>query len=237
MIASVTGAQEGKYNYFAEMETAGKCLEWVRDHLALDEIGIYIKKEGIPSDYEQRNTSLFAYLNEVVKDVEPGSGGVIFTPWLHGNRCPFEDPNATGMFFGLGLETGKTEMIHAVLEGVYYHLRWMLECQGRLVKTSDPIRFVGGGALAPVSCQMLADITGRTIETVHSPQNVGAVGAAAVVAVGLGLIPDLECTKQFIPVAAAYKPDMKKHAKYKPYYRTFKKLYAANKSLFKAVSK
>ena len=56
-------------------------------------------------------------------------------------------------------------------------------------------------------------------------------------AVGLGLIPDLECTKQFIPVAATYKPDMKKHAKYKPYYKTFKKLYAANKSLFKAVSK
>ena len=237
MIASVTGAQEGKYNYFAEMETAGKCLEWVRDHLALDEIGVYIKKEGVPSDYEQRNTSLFSYLNEVVKDVEPGSGGVIFTPWLHGNRCPFEDPNATGIFFGIGLETGKTEMIHAVLEGVFYHLRWMLECQSRLVKTSDPIRFVGGGALAPVSCQMLADITGRTIETVDSPQNVGAVGAAAVVAVGLGLIPDLECTKQFIPVAATYKPDMKKHAKYKPYYRTFKKLYAANRNLFKAVSK
>ena len=84
---------------------------------------------------------------------------------------------------------------------------------------------------------MLADILGRTLETVPSPQNVGAVGAAAVVAVGLGLIPDLECTKQFIPVAATYKPDMKKHAKYKPYYRTFKKLYAANKSLFKAVSK
>lgn len=237
MIASVTGAQEGKYNYFAEMETAGKCLEWVRDHLALDEIGVYIKKEGIPSDYEQRNTSLFAYLNEVVKDVEPGSGGVIFTPWLHGNRCPFEDPNATGMFFGLGLETGKTQMIHAVLEGVFYHLRWMLECQGRLVKTSDPIRFVGGGALAPVSCQMLADITGRTIETVPSPQNAGAVGAAAVVAVGLGLIPDLGCTKQLIQVAATYKPDMKKHAKYKRYYKTFKKLYAANKNLFKAVSK
>ena len=237
MIASVTGAQEGMFNYFAEMETAGKCLEWVRDHLALDEIGVYIKKEGIPSDYEQRNASLFGYLNEVVKDVPPGSGGVIFTPWLHGNRCPFEDPNVTGMFFGLGLETGKTEMIHAVLEGVCYHLRWMLECQDRKLRTSDPVRFVGGGALAPVTCQMLADILGRTVETVASPQNVGAVGAAAVVAVGLGLIPGLDSIKPFIPMTETYRPNMDHHAKYEPYFRTFKKLYAANRKLFRTVSK
>ena len=237
MIAAVVGAQEGRYNYFAEMETAGKCLEWVRDHLALDEIGVYIKKEGIPSDYEQRNTSLYSYMTEVVRDVEPGSGGVIFTPWLHGNRCPFEDPDAKGMFFGIGLETGKTEMIHAVLEGVFYHLRWMLECEKRKLKTSDPIRFVGGGALSPVSCQMLADITGCTVETVDLPQNVGAVGAAAVVSVGLGLIPDLEKVKSFIPVSATYRPDMEKHKKYEPYYKTFRKIHTANKKLYKAVAK
>ena len=237
MIAAIVGAQEGKFNYFAEMETAGKCLEWVRDHLALDEIGVYIKKEGIPSEYEQRNTSLYNYMTETVRFVEPGSGGVIFTPWLHGNRCPFEDPNATGMFFGIGLETGKTEMIHAVLEGVFYHLRWMLECQNRRLRTSDPIRFAGGGALSPVSCQMLADITGRTIETVESPQNAGSVGAAAVAAVGLGLIPDLESVKPLIPVSATYVPDKEKHRRYRPYYRTFKKLYSANKNLFRAVAK
>ena len=237
MIAAIVGAQEGRFNYFAEMETAGKCLEWVRDHLALDEIGVYLKENGDPDEYEQKNTSLYAFMIDSVKDVEPGSGGVIFTPWLHGNRCPFEDPNATGMFFGIGLETGKTEMIHAVLEGVFYHLRWMLECENRRLKTSDPIRFVGGGALSPVSCQMLADITGKTIETVESPQNVGSVGAAAVAAVGLGLIPDIESVKSFIPADASYRPDMAKHKKYGPYYRTFKKLYAANKNLFKAVAK
>lgn len=236
MIASIIGAEREKYNYFAEMETAGKCLEWVRDHLALDEIGVYIKKKNVPSDYEERSTSLYSYMTDVIKDVPPGSGGVIFTPWLHGNRCPFEDPDAKGMFFGIGLDTGKTEMIHAVLEGVFYHLRWMLECQDRRLKTSKKIRFVGGGALSPVSCQMLADITGRVIETVDSPQNVGSVGACAVTAVGLGLIPDLDCVKDFIPVADVYTPDKDKHAAYRKYYRTFKKLYTANKSLFKSLA-
>ena len=235
MIAAITGAQSGKYNYFAEMETAGKCLEWVKDHLALDEIGIYLEKKNVTEGFEATCTSLYDYMTRTVKDVPPGAGGVIFTPWLHGNRCPFEDPDSTGMFFGIKLETGKTELIRAVLEGVFYHLRWMLECQGKKLKTSDVIRFVGGGALSPVSCQILADITGRTIETVASPQNVGSVGAAAVTAVGLGIIENLECVQDFIPAAATYEPDMEKHAQYEPYYQTFKKLYKANKELYKEV--
>ena len=236
MIAAITGAEHGKFNYFAEMETAGKCLEWVKDHLALDEIGMYIRKNDVPSEYEERFSSMYSYMLDCVKDVEPGSGGVIFTPWLHGNRCPFEDPNATGMFFGINLETGKTEMIHAVLEGVFYHLRWMLESEHKLVKTSKKIRFVGGGALSAVSCQMLADITGRTIETVDSPQNVGAVGAAAVVGVGLGIIPSLSSVKDFINVTETYEPDKAKHKKYEPYYKAFKKLYNANKKIYKELA-
>lgn len=236
MIAAITGAISGKFNYFAEMETAGKCLEWVKDHLALDEIGIYIKKEGVPSDYEVKYTSLYTYMTEVIQDVAPGSGGVIFTPWLHGNRCPFEDPDAKGMFFGIGLNTGKTEMIRAVLEGVFYHLRWMLECQDKKIKTSDPVRFVGGGALSPVSCQMLADITGRTIETVAYPQNVGAVGAAAVAATGLGVIPAIESVRKFIKVMRTYYPDADVHRKYEHYYAIFKRLHSANRKLYKELS-
>lgn len=235
MIAAITGAQSGKFNYFAEMETAGKCLEWVKDHLALDEVGIYLEKTAVTEGYESTYTSLYSYLTDAVKDVPPGSGGVIFTPWLHGNRCPFEDPHATGMFFGVKLETGKTELIHAVLEGVFYHLRWMLECQDKKLKTSDPIRFVGGGALSPVSCRMLADILGRRIETVASPQNVGSVGAAAVTAVGLGIIPDLECVQAFIPAEHTYEPDQEKHRLYEPYYQAFKKLYKANQKLYKSI--
>ena len=236
MIAAIVGAQSGRYNYFAEMETAGKCLEWVKEHLALDEIGIYLEKKKITEEYEARYTSLYDYLTETVKDVPAGSNGVIFTPWLHGNRCPFEDPDAAGMFFNVRLETGKTEMIRAVLEGVCYHLRWMLECQDRKLKTSDPIRFVGGGALSPVTAQMMADVTGRRIETVASPQNVGSVGAAAVAAVGLGIVPDLDRVRDFIPVTHVYEPDAARHTEYEPYYQTFRRLYAANRKLFRELN-
>ncbi|RAZ36052.1 carbohydrate kinase, partial [Klebsiella oxytoca] len=73
------------------------------------------------------------------------------------------------------LDTGKRALIRAVLEGVCFHLRWMLECQARKVPTSDPVRFVGGGAPSAVTAQMLADVSGRTVETVASPQNAGSV--------------------------------------------------------------
>lgn len=237
MIAAIVGAQEGKYVYFAEMETAGKCLEWVKDHLALDEINIYLDKKDVSEGYEARYSSLYDYMTDVIKDVPSGSNGVIFTPWMHGNRCPFEDPLSTSMFFGLTLESGKRDMIRAVLEGVFYHLRWMLECQDSKIKTSDPVRFTGGGALSAVSCQMLADILGRRVETVDSPQNVGAVGAAALTAVGLGLIDRIEDVQAFIPASACYEPDMKKHEEYQAYYETFKKLYKTNKKLYSQLKK
>ncbi len=240
MIAAIVGAQKGKYNYFAEMETAGKSLEWVKDHLALDEIGIYLDKHDIcetqESGKEKAYTSLYDYLSEVIATIGPGAGGVIFTPWLHGNRCPFEDPDSAGVFFNVKLETGKTELIRAVVEGVCYHLRWMLECQDKKIRTSQAIRFCGGGALSDVISQMLADITGRTIEVVDRPQNVGSVGAAAVAGVGLGIIDNLEDVGGFIPAVKTFTPDVQAGALYEKNYQVFRQLYKANRKLFKTMN-
>ena len=71
MIAAIVGAQPGRYNYFAEMETAGKCLEWVKDHLALDEIGIYLQKQNVAESQEAIYTSLYDYLSDAIRDVPP----------------------------------------------------------------------------------------------------------------------------------------------------------------------
>lgn len=206
------------------------------DHLALDEIGIYLKKAKV-TDVESKYLSLYDYLSEVVSKVPPGANGILFTPWLHGNRCPFEDSRAGGMFFNIRIENGKRDMIRAVLEGICYHLRWLLECEMRKVKTSDPIRFVGGGALSPVTCQILADITGRTIETVDHSQEVGALGTALVVAAGIKGVDVLELSRQLVKVTHTYKPDLKNREVYERNYRVFKKLYNSNASNFKELTK
>ena len=140
------------------------------------------------------------------------------------------------MFFGLKLDTTKAQMVRSVLEGVCYHLRWMLESQDKMLKTGDPIRFVGGGAKSPEIAQILADITGRRIETVESPQNVGSVGAAAVMAVGMGIIPSLEHVQSFIRVTRTYEPNMANHQVYDRHYKVFRKIYQSNRKLYAAVS-
>ena len=236
MIAAIIGADEGKYNYFAELETAGKCLEWVKDHLALDEIGIYLEKKDVTDEYEAKYTSLYDYMTEICSKVPAGSGGVIFTPWLHGNRCPFEDPNARGMFFNISLETGKSELIRAVTEGVCYHLRWFMEAEDKKVKSSEVVRFVGGGALSPLTCQILSDVLGKKVETVDSAQNVGAVGAAVTIAVGLGLIKSIGDAKKLIPATKTYTPNPQNKEVYDKAYAVYKELYKANKKNFAALN-
>ena len=236
MIAAIVGAQNGKLNYFAELETAGKCLEWVKDHLALDEIDIFLEKTDVASSKESIFTSLYDYMSHVINKTPAGCGGVIFTPWLHGNRCPFEDPNARGMFFNISLETGKTELIRAVVEGTCMHLRWFLETEDKKTKTSDVLRFVGGGALSDVTSQILADCTGRTVEVVASPQNVGAVGAAVISAVGLGMIGSIEEAKKLVPAKKTFIPNPSLKPIYDKNFAVFKNLYKSNKENFEALN-
>lgn len=228
MIAGIVGAQEGKYNYFAEMETAGKCFEWVKDHLVLDEIDVYLSKADVEHSPESEFVSLYDYLSEVIRKVPAGSGGVLFTPWLHGNRCPFEDPKAAGMFFNIGIGTGKSQMLRSVIEGICFHLRWMLESQDKKIKTSDTIRFVGGGALSEVTCQILADILNHRVATVPYTKDVGAIGAAMLVAVGSGEVKSLEDVKDYVKVKKIFKPNPANREIYEKQFQVFKTLYKTN---------
>ena len=235
MITGVLSAQKGFFNYYAELETAGKCFEWVSHHIAMDEVGVYLEHKKI-SDVESKYLSLYDYLSEIVEQVPPGANGVIFTPWIHGNRCPFEDSRAGGMFFNIRIGNTKSDMIRAVLEGICYHVRWLLENEKRKVKTSDPIRFVGGGALSPVTCQMLADITGCRIETVGHSQEVGAIGTALVVAAGVKGTDVLELARELVKATHVYVPDPAKKGVYDRNYSVFTGLYKANAGAFRKLN-
>lgn len=236
MMAAIVGVNPNTFNYFGELETSNKCVGWVKDHLALDEIGVFLKKYGNAADsFEQVEFNMYDYLEEVIDTIPAGSNGVIFTPWLHGNRCPFEDPNAAGMFFNIRLDTGKTELIRSVVEGICFHMRWMLERQEQKIskyKKSSAVRFCGGGALGETTCQILADVLQRDVVVVESPQNIGAVGAAACIAVGMQLIPTIEDVKKLIPVKTTYHPNPENKAVYDKNFKVFQNLYKCNKENF-----
>ena len=134
------------------------------------------------------------------------------------------------------IENGKREMLRAVLEGICYHLRWLLESQERKEKTSETIRFVGGGALSAVTCQILADVIGRKIETVKNTQEVGAIGTALVVAAGINGVDVLELAKKIVKADHIYVPDPKNKDVYERNYKVFKKLYKTNASNFRELN-
>lgn len=212
MIASIVGADPDNYNCFAELETAGKCLEWAKKNISKAE------------SYDE--------LMKQIEEVPAGSNGVIFTPWLHGNRNPFEDPDARSVFFGMGIESTSEDMLHAVIEGVCMHLKWQMTAMEKLTPASDPVRFVGGGAMVPVTCQILADVLGKKVETVADPQNAGSVGAAALMGIGLGIYDSFRDVKDSVPAAETYYPQPENTMRYEELFTIFKDLYNHNKKNF-----
>lgn len=235
-MASILGAMEDRYCYVGEQETSGACLAWVRDHLAMDEIGIYLR--DMPDDGPEGTLNrLYELLNTAVEQSMPGAGGAIFTPWLHGNRTPREDANARGMFFNIGMGTGKKDLIRSVLEGVAFHKRWMLEAMEKKIPYRDTLRFVGGGARSGIWCQIMADITGRHIETIANPQDAGAAGAALVCARGLGLIGSFNEAAAYIQPLHVYHPKLDNLKIYDRQFDVFKALYRNNKKLFEKLNR
>lgn len=231
-IAAIAGAQDDRYIFFGEQETAGKCLEWVRDHLALDEIDLYLGQKNVTENTDSEFENLYAFLIDTIRQVPAGADGVIFTPWLHGNRAPFDDPDSRGIFFNISLSSGKRAMIRAVVEGIIYHQKWLLESVERSFPVEGPLGFVGGGALSPVLAQILSDILERPIHRMADPRHAGAAGAAITMGVGLGLIDNLTLASEYLEVADVFVPDKTDIESYRKNYRVFCKLYGSNKKNF-----
>jgi len=225
-MASIMGAMPGCYTFVGEQETSGVCLQWIRDLLALD--------RGATRE-EQRDP--YDLVNQAASETQPGAGSILFTPWMQGNRSPREDPYVRGMFFNIGVKADPGMMIRAVMEGVAYHNRWMLEAFDRKIPRQESIRLAGGGAKSEVWSQIMADVTGRTIETIGNPQNAGAFGAAVVSGVGLGVLSSFHQAKSFIPVKRRYTPRSEFRQIYEQNFNAFRELYDGNKKIFRLLNR
>jgi xylulokinase len=230
MIAAIVGAIPGRYNYFAEMETSGKCIEWARDQLAADGLGIYKTSEV---DFDD----MIGYMCKIAEDVPPGSNGVVFMPWLLGNRCPFEDADCRGGFINISLTTKKQDLIRAVIEGILMHKRWMFDRSRAKVKTSGVIRLVGGGARSAVICQILADILGLPVECIEKPQNAGALGAAILMSRGLDIVSSFDELGSMAVVERRYEPNPAAVQLYDKNYAVFQRLYRKNRKNFRIMNR
>ena len=208
-MATVPGLRPNTYLVANNHETAGLCLKWVRDSLLAT---------GAASPG-------YAELCALAVSAPVGSGGLIFTPWLKGERTPVEDRTLRGAFINVSLDTDRARLVRAVLEGVAFNARWLLDAVERFVGRRLPsLRILGGGAESDLWCQIHADVLGRTIERVAEPTLGNLRGAAMFAAMSMGKLT-LDDVRRQVTVTATFTPDPAARAVYEPMYREFKTLY------------
>jgi xylulokinase len=224
--ATIQSADPDKTFLFAETEAAGGCIQWIADQFYKAEK----KDPDIPNVYALMD-------NEVAK-IPPGSNYLLFTPWIYGERAPIDDCYVRATFLNLSAEHTREDMLRAVYEGVGYNIRWIVQIVEKEFKFYLPcLRVIGGGAKGKPWMQILADITGRKIETVCEPQEAGAVGAALVAAVGMGIYPDFESLRKVVKVDSVYEPQAGNSELYDFLYDRYQEVYRNLRGFYRKLNK
>ena len=151
----------GRYLVWAENGLGGKALEHVLEHVvhAVDELGTTPPRTSSQSSTVRSSPS------------PAGSGGVLFHPWLNGSVSPQADPHVRGAFLNLSLDTGRTHLVRAVVEGICANLAWLLPTVERFAGgAADEIVFGGGAARSGVWASILADVLDRPVATLRRPR-------------------------------------------------------------------
>jgi xylulokinase len=203
----------GQKYYMGVMLSAAHSLNW------------FIKTFDINWTFEE--------LEKKISHIKPGAGGLLFLPYLNGERTPLRDPNARGVLFGLSSKTTAEEVIRAVIEGVTFGLRDSFE----LIKDKTEvktIRAVGGGAKNKVWCSIIADNLKMPISVPENDEG-GAYGAAMLAAKGAGIKEEELST--WVKIKETIQPNPKNYQIYDKLYEQFKGLYTDLKERFTEVVK
>jgi xylulokinase len=221
-MAAVPGLTNDDYLLANNQLSAGRCLQWFREQVA--------------GSSSQDEVPTYEALTALAATAPPGSGGVIFTPWLAGEKGPVEDGCARGGFHNLSLSTDLADLARAVLEGVAYNARWLLNGAEHFTGTSlGPIRLIGGCARSDLWSQILADVLGRRIERVEAPLLSGLRGSALLAATALGEV-EREEVRALVPVDAVFTPDPVVHTVYDRLFAEFPRLYTAQRGMFRRLN-
>ncbi|MDR0840505.1 MAG: FGGY-family carbohydrate kinase [Christensenellaceae bacterium] len=182
--------------------------------------------------------NVYDFVCHLVEQVPAGSGGVLFNPWLSGERSPVQDAFTRGGFLNIGLEHRREHMLRAVMEAVAYNLRWCFESlEADLGTKMQAVRILGGGTRSRVWMQIFADVFGREMEVVKDSQIAGAIGAAYLGAIGLGFCEGFDGAKEWSKLAAVYTPSPGHTALYNDGYARFKESYEAVKQPYRRWNK
>lgn len=207
----------GMYMPTGTMQTAGASYQWARDQLC-------------PVEQQSAQTlglSAYELMNREAAKSPPGANGLIFLPYLLGERSPRWNPRARGAFVGLTIRHNRADVIRAVLEGVTLNLRVILEAfrvQGTRISA---MRLIGGGARGRFWNSIMADVYGLPVHRLAVLEEATSMGAAVTGGVGVGLYPDFSIVERMNPVVEVIEPDAAGQAVYEKIYPIFEASYEA----------
>ena len=222
-MCSMPSAIPGRYLLTNEQECAGACLEYLRDVILFpqDELS----GEVCPEDFYSR-------LNAMAAQIPPGSGGLIFLPWLYGERSPVDDHLVRGGFFNQSLETTRRHMARAVFEGVAYNSRWLLKYVEKFIgRQLETITMIGGGAQSDLWCQIHADVFDRKVRQAKDPILANIRGAAFLASAAMGDI-SIDEIPNLVEYKDTFYPNPDNRHVYDRLFDAFVELYERNQRIF-----
>lgn len=216
-VAPGVGCDRTTYALGGEMDNAGGCLKWFSENLMSE-------KEF--AEAEAQGMTIYQYMDDMAAKIPQGSEGLLFLPWIWGERSPVNDENVRGGFINLGSNHTKAHMIRAILEGVGHHLRWIFSKVEAAGVPQKEVNVIGGGATTDFWLQILADVTNVKMLQVEGPLDACARGAAMTAAVGLGFYENFAEVEKVIRLTGKeFTPDPEAHARYDKDYQAFRYIY------------
>jgi xylulokinase len=214
-------AVPGKWHVMGVTQGAGLSLRWFRDNFAAAEVD-YAKRVGV---------DVYDLIIREAEKIPAGSDGLIFLPYLMGERTPVLDASARGMWFGLTAAHTRGHLIRAILEGVAFSLRDSLEIFKELEIPVSEIRASGGGSRGLIWRQIQADVYGKELVTLRTAEG-SALGAALLAGVGAKIYSSVEeSARQAIQINERMSPQAAQAKIYDGFYQVYRNLYAAVRPL------
>jgi xylulokinase len=200
----------------------GGSLKWFKQ-----ELGLYEEELS-----KRTGENAFDILGNEASAIKAGSEGVIFLPYMAGERSPIWDKHAKGVFFGLGYDKTRSHMIRSVMEGIAYSLHHNLKTAEEVGVKVDELIAMGGAANSKIWTQIKADVTGKVIK-VPTSDTATSLGAAILAGVGTGVYHSFkEAVETTIKITRVHEPNMKVHAVYEKYYEIYLEIYEKLKDTF-----
>ena len=213
--------EPGLWHAFGCPLTSGGAYRWYRDELCQ-----HLKEKAALTA-----ENVYDLMGLEAEQSVPGSHGVVFTPYLTGERCPYPDAHARASFYGLSLTSTRADITRSVMEGVTYSLKQIVDIMTSFTPC-DKVVTSGGGSVSALWRQMQADVFDMPVYTMSGASEGGAFGACMVAGVGTGIWKDLEEACRLVKVETETWPVKENQAAYKDAFEIYSKIYPALKPVY-----